>query len=81
MNDPTEPYRRSRQAELNQCGYERRHLEALYGTVWDTEQLTSEFHVHGFMAPFVIVQRRSDDAKGSLEFQHYPRFYFNFQAA
>ena len=29
-------------------------------------------------APFVIVQRKSDREKGSLEFQHCPRFYFNF---
>jgi hypothetical protein len=30
------------------------------------------------MAPFVIVTRKSDGAKGSLEFTHNPRFYFNF---
>jgi hypothetical protein len=33
---------------------------------------------YGFMAPFVIVTRKSDGAKGSLEFTHNPRFYFNF---
>jgi hypothetical protein len=27
----------------------------------------------------VVVRRRSDGGKGSLEFQHQPRFYFNFQ--
>jgi len=32
------------------------------------------------MAPFIAVQRKSDGVKGSLEFQHQPRFYFNFQA-
>ncbi len=30
------------------------------------------------MAPFVIVRRRADGVKGSLEFQHNPRFYFNW---
>jgi hypothetical protein len=33
------------------------------------------------MAPFVVVRRLSDGQKGSLEFQHHPRFYFNFQKA
>jgi hypothetical protein len=42
--------------------------------------LTSvKFEVKGFMAPYVIVRRKSDDAVGSLEFQHEPRYYFSFQ--
>lgn len=32
----------------------------------------------GFAAPFVVVVRRSDGAKGTLEFKHAPRVYFNF---
>jgi len=39
--------------------------------------LGREFEVAGFMAPFVVVRRRSDGEKGSLEFQNNPRFYFN----
>lgn len=31
------------------------------------------------MAPLVVVRRKADGVKGSLEFQHNPRFYFNFQ--
>jgi hypothetical protein len=34
--------------------------------------------VIGFMAPLVVVRRRSDGKKGSLEFQHSPRHYFGF---
>jgi hypothetical protein len=45
---------------------------------WDTDQLREEFTVIGFMAPFVAVQRKSDGMRGSLEFTHHPRFYFNF---
>jgi hypothetical protein len=26
----------------------------------------------------VVVKRKSDGVVGSLEFQHHPRFYFNF---
>lgn len=45
---------------------------------WDTQELARDFEVIGFMAPFVVVRRKSDGAKGSMEFTHSPRFYFNF---
>jgi pterin-4a-carbinolamine dehydratase len=85
--DETEPFRRQRVAELNNAVQstdkeaERKRLEELHGKVWDTVQLTKDFQVIDFGAPFVVVKRLSDGAKGSLEFQHHPRFYFNFQAA
>ena len=79
MNDPTEAARRERLAEINAEPGSREALEAEYGQVWDTEQLTREFEVIGFMAPLVVVRRRSGGVKGSLEFQHGPpRLYFNF---
>jgi hypothetical protein len=34
--------------------------------------------VLGFSAPFVVVRRRSDNVKGSLEFTHAPRLYFGW---
>jgi hypothetical protein len=76
--DPTEPIRRQRLAEINAEPGGREALEAQYGQVWSTDQLTDDFEVIGFMAPFVVVRRRSDGKKGSLEFQHSPRFCFNF---
>ena len=57
----------------------RESLEAQHGQVRDTQQLASEFDVLGFMAPLVVVRRKSDGKKGSLMFQHHPRFYFSFQ--
>ena len=78
MNDPTETIRRERLAEINIVPGSREDLEAKYGQVWSTDQMTEEFQAIGFMAPFVVVQRRSDGVKGSVEFQHNPRFYFNF---
>jgi hypothetical protein len=30
------------------------------------------------MAPFVVVRRKADGVKGSLMFQHMPRFYYGF---
>lgn len=46
---------------------------------WDTDQLRAEFEVLGFAAPFVVVKRRSDGKKGSLEFNHNPRVYFGWR--
>jgi hypothetical protein len=60
---------------------ERKRLETLYGQVWDTVELTTEFEVKGFLAPYISVTRKRDGKKGSLLFQHSPRFYFNFVEA
>lgn len=79
MSDPTETIRRQRVAEINAEPGSREALEAQYGQVWSTDELTEHFDVIGFMAPLVVVRRRSDGRKGSLEFQHSPRWYFNFQ--
>ena len=45
---------------------------------WDTTQLINDFKVLSFSAPYVVVIRISDNAKGTLEFTHYPRVYYNF---
>lgn len=47
---------------------------------WNTAELIEDFEVIGFSAPYVVVRRRSDGQKGSLEFRHSPRVYFNFVA-
>lgn len=80
MNDPTENIRRALVEEINSTPNGRAQLEAEYGQVWDTAEATNDFEFLGFMAPFVVVRRRSDNARGSLTFQHYPRFYFSFSA-
>ena len=81
MIDETEQLRKDRIAEIAAEPGSREALEKQYGQVWDTEQLTADFEVIGFMAPLVVVRRRSDQQKGSLEFRTRPeRFYFNFEA-
>ncbi len=42
------------------------------------DQLARDFVVVGFMAPFVVVRRKTDGVLGSCEFQHNPRLYFNW---
>ncbi|QDU29538.1 hypothetical protein ETAA8_46520 [Anatilimnocola aggregata] len=79
MPDPTESIRRQRIFEINSQPGSREALEAVHGKVWDTAELATDFIVTGFLAPLVVVRRKSDGQKGSLEFQHSPRFYFQFQ--
>ena len=78
MSDPTEAVRRERIAEINAEPGSREALEAQYGQVWTTNELADAFKVIGFLAPLVVVMRKSDGVEGSLEFQHSPRLYFNF---
>ena len=79
MSDPTEQIRRKLVAEINAEPGSREALEAEYGKVWDTGELSADFEVIGFLAPFCVVKRRADGQKGSITFQHHPRFYFDFQ--
>ena len=76
--DLTEAFRCMRLAQLNP-GAGRADLERRHGTVMDHTELAAAFTVVGFMAPFVVVRRKTDGVTGSLEFQHTPRFYFNWQ--
>ena len=78
MNDPTEKLRRERQSEITAEAGSRESLEARYGQVWSTAELTEVFEVIGFAAPLVVVRWKAGRVKGSLEFQAHPRFYFNF---
>jgi hypothetical protein len=85
MQDETEPIRRARQAELiNELDgltdeqAAREALEAQYGQVYSTPELRSAFTVIGFAAPYVVAVEKATGKKGSLEFTHSPRFYFNW---
>lgn len=84
--DTTEMFRRSEIAAINSAiqtdnkEHERIRLREIYGEVWDTPQLGETFDVVGFLAPYCQVVRKSDGVKGFVEFQHSPRFYFNFRA-
>jgi hypothetical protein len=79
MNYPVEAARRQRRDEINAQPHDRAELAARHGEVWDTEELRRDFVVEGFLAPVVVVRRKCDGQRGSLEFQHRPRFYFGFR--
>jgi hypothetical protein len=86
--DDTEEIRKQLIHEINSRLPEdkkERYLDLVckYGAenVFDTEALQKNFIAEGFMAPFVVVRRRSDNKKGVMQFCHSPRFYFDFQEA
>ena len=54
-------------------------LAANDGQRWTAEELTRDFEVIGFAAPFVVVRRRADGQRGSLEFTYPPRAYFGWR--
>jgi hypothetical protein len=74
-HDPTAPERRRMIAN----GQPSADLAADIGQRWTTEELQRDFEVIGFAAPFVVVRRRSDGQRGSLEFTHSPRVYFGWR--
>ena len=42
---------------------ERQRLETVEGQVWNTQELSTDFEVLGFLAPFVTVRRKVDKVK------------------
>lgn len=80
MADQTEPIRREMVNNINAIPTDREVLEIEYGKVWDTKELSADFTVDSFAAPFIIVTEKSTGKKGALMFQHNPRFYFDFAA-
>ena len=55
----------------------RAKLEEEYGQVWTTNELTTDFTIESFLAPYCFGKRKSDGKKVSLTFIHRPRFYFD----
>lgn len=66
--------------EMVESGQVEHELETEAGQTWTTDQMTAEFEVLGFSAPFVVVRRRSDRQLGSLKFAGRPRAYFGWEA-
>jgi hypothetical protein len=78
-DDPTLLVRQALLVEINADPGDRTILESRHGQVWDPQELARDFEVLGFAAPLAVVRRKGDGVRGSLEFQHSPRYYFAFQ--
>ena len=73
MTDETEEVRRL----MLETGIPQANL-AYAKERWDHDQVRDHFEIVGFMAPFCVAIRKVDGKRGSLEFTHHPRWYFNF---
>ena len=49
--------------------------------IYTTNEATAKYEFIGFMAPFALVKDKATGVKGTLEFTHRPRLYFNFKEA
>jgi len=60
---------------------DREELEERFGKgkVWDTKELQEKFKVISFAAPWAMVEDKETGNRGSVTFQHAPRFYYDFQ--
>jgi hypothetical protein len=73
-SDETEPIRRTLVALIAEGAIQPDD------PTWTTAQLTADFDVESFLAPYVLVRRKADGQRGTLLFRHSPRIYFGFQA-
>ena len=73
MADPTEGIRRELVYAINSG------IIPPKGKEWTTDELTEEFEVIGFLAPFVVVRNIATGKKGSMMFRHSPRVYFGYK--
>jgi len=67
--------------ELKVHNYDSGDQPAPGEQTWDTGALQRDFTVHSFVAPYVVVTRKSDNAAGIMQFQHNPRVYWGFRSA
>ena len=77
--DTTEGLRRKLMAQLAMEAADRVTLEHRHGHVWDPVELRRDFSVIGFLAPLVVVRRRSDGMLMTMMFQSEPRLYFGLK--
>ena len=78
LDDRVEAIRRVLRVQINSNPAEREDLEIRYGRVWNAKEMADEFTVLEFKAPLVVVRRKIDNQLGSLFFQHWPRYDFEF---
>ena len=49
-----------------------------FGEVYTTIELQEKFKVISFSSPYVTVERKEDNARGTMQFTNMPRFYYGF---
>lgn len=64
---------------INSNPKSREELESLFIKVYDTTEMIESFSPISFAAPFIYVVEKATGKKGTLIFQHNPRFYYSFE--
>ena len=49
-----------------------------FGEVYTTTELQEKFKVISYSSPYVTVERKEDNARGTMQFTHMPRYYYGF---
>ena len=49
-----------------------------FGKVYTTIELQEKFKVISFSSPYVTVERKEDNVRGTMQFTNMPRFYYGF---
>ncbi len=68
MSDPTEHLRKERIVSIQDSDNSRQALQSRVGQTWNTSELQENFEALGFLAPYIVVRRKVDQIKGSMEF-------------
>lgn len=56
----------------------RKELESNGNKVYNTTELQAKYEVLGFASGFVAVKDKTTGEKGSFDFTHIPRLYYNY---
>ncbi len=83
MADETEQLRKARIVEITNADNSRTALQSRVGQTWNTTELQEDFEPLGFLSPYIVVRRKADQIKGSLEFctSGNERVYRSFEPA
>ncbi len=68
MADETEQLRKERIVSIQDSDNSRQALQSRVGRTWNTTELQEDFEPLGFLAPYIVVRRKGDQVKGSMEF-------------
>lgn len=57
----------------------RNEMLKVYPDACTTDELQERYEVLSFLAPFVVVRRKSDNKLGTMQFNGRPRVYYAFE--
>lgn len=80
LTEETAEERAKLEAEVNATPCTLEELQRKYGQVWTVEQVEAQFEIEAFCPPLACATRRADGVRGTLVYQHCPRYYWSWEA-